>query len=322
MTTDVTMTADVTTTFNETMKVHLIDGTYELFRQHFGAARRPGSSGREPSDNPFAASIGVVASTLAVISDAISDAGAVWLGVATDHEIRSFRNDLWDGYKTGEETPPELLSQIPMMKETLEALGVTVWPMVEFEADDAMASAAEVAALNPAVTKVILITPDKDLAQCVRDDRVVLFDRRKGEYTDHDGVIEKFGVRPSSIPDYLGLVGDSSDGFPGLPGWGAKSAAAVLARYHHLEAVPDLVEDWDVPGVRGAARLAETLRNNRPLADLFRHIATVVRTVDVGEVAEWRWTGPTADLREIMEDLGAPELADRAERLASLLAAD
>jgi 5'-3' exonuclease len=304
------------------MKVHLIDGTYELFRQHFGAARRPGSSGREPSENPFAASIGVITSTLAVINDAISEAGAVWLGVATDHEIRSFRNDLWAGYKTGDDTPPELLTQIPMMKETLEALGVTVWPMVEFEADDAMASAAEVAANDPAVTKVIMITPDKDLAQCVREERVVLYDRRKGEYTGHEGVIQKFGVSPSSIPDYLGLVGDSSDGFPGLAGWGAKSAAAVLARYHHLEAIPDQVEDWDVPGLRGAARLADTLREQRSLAELFRQIATVVRTVNVGQVAQWKWAGPTADLREIMTELGAPELADRAEKLAARLNAD
>jgi 5'-3' exonuclease len=307
---------------DDAMKVHLIDGTYELFRQHFGAARRPGSSGRAPSDHPFAASIGVVTSTLAVISDAISESGSVWLGVATDHEIRSFRNDLWAGYKTGEDTPLELLTQIPMMKETLEALGVTVWPMVEFEADDAMASAAEVAALDPGVTKVVMITPDKDLAQCVREERVVLYDRRKGEYTGHDGVLQKFGVLPSSIPDYLGLVGDSSDGFPGLPGWGAKSAAAVLARYHHLEAIPEAVEDWDVPGLRGAARLAETLRDNRPLAELFRQIATVVRTVDVGQVTQWRWSGPTTDLREIMDHLGAPELADRAERLAARLTAD
>jgi 5'-3' exonuclease len=300
------------------MKVHLIDGTYELFRQHFGAARRPGSSsGREPSSNPFAATIGVVASTLAVINEAINDQKAAWVGVATDHEIRSFRNELWAGYKTGDDTPAELLTQIPMMKETLEALGVTVWPMVEFEADDAMASAAHVADQDPAVTQVILVTPDKDLAQCVVGDRVVLYDRRKGEFTDHAGVIEKFGVAPASIPDYLGLVGDSSDGFPGLAGWGAKSASAVLARYGHLEEIPDRAEDWDIPGLRGAAKLAETLRTQREGAELFRLIATVVRTVDVGQVTEWKWQGPTADLREIMTDLGAPELADRAERLAA-----
>jgi 5'-3' exonuclease len=299
------------------MKVHLIDGTYELFRQHFGAARRPGSTGREPSSNPFAATIGVVASTLAVITEAINDQGAAWVGVATDHEIRSFRNELWSGYKTGDETPVELLTQIPMMKETLEALGVTVWPMVEFEADDAMASAAQVAAQDPEVTQAILVTPDKDLAQCVIGDRVVLYDRRKGEFTDHQGVIEKFGVPPASIPDYLGLVGDSSDGFPGLSGWGAKSASAVLARYGHLEDIPNTVEDWDVPGLRSAAKLAETLQTQREAAELFRLIATVVRTVDVGKVSDWKWQGPTADLREIMTDLGAPELADRAERLAA-----
>ena len=305
------------------MKVHVVDGTYELFRQHFGAARRPGSGGgREPSSHPFAATVGVVSSTIAVISDAISASGSAWVGVATDHEIRSFRNELWAGYKTGDETPAELLAQIPMMKEALEALGVTVWPMIEFEADDAMASAAHLADQDPDVTQVILITPDKDLAQCVRADRVVLYDRRKGEFTDHDGVIEKFGVRPSSIPDYLGLVGDSSDGFPGLAGWGAKSAAAVVARYLHLEDIPDDVAQWDVPGLRGAARLADTLSSQRDLATLFRKIATVVRTVDVGHVAEWKWQGPTSDLRELMNDLGAPELADRAEKLAERLAAD
>lgn len=301
------------------MKVHLIDGTYELFRQHFGAARRPGSS-KDPAD-PFAATIGVVSSTISVLGQTLADQGAAWVGVATDHEIRSFRNDLWPGYKTGEDTPVELLTQIPMMKETLEALGVTVWPMVEFEADDAMASAAALSSRDPQVSQVVLITPDKDLAQCVEGERVVLYDRRKGEFTDHDGVIARFGVPPASIPDYLGLVGDSSDGFPGLAGWGAKSAAAVLARYHHLEAIPDQVTEWEVPGLRGAARLAETLSAERELAELFRRIATVVRTVDVGRAdtwkQDWRWRGPRAEFREIMTELGAAELADRAERLAA-----
>lgn len=306
------------------MKVHLVDGTYELFRQHFGAARRPGAS-RDGSDStgsedPFAATVGVVASTLTVISDALSATGEAIVGVATDHEIRSFRNELWAGYKTGEDTPPELLTQIPMMAEALRALGVTVWPMVEFEADDAMASAAHVAAQDAAVTQVVLITPDKDLAQCVQGDRVVLYDRRARVITDHAGVIDKFGVLPSSIPDYLGLVGDSSDGYPGLAGWGTKSAAAVLGRYRHLEAIPDAVTDWDVPGLRGAARLAETLSSQRELAELFRTVATVVRTVEVGQPADWRWTGPTAELRDLLTDLGAPELADRAERLTERLA--
>jgi 5'-3' exonuclease len=205
------------------VKVHLIDATYELFRQHFGR------TARDPGAGPYAAAVGVLTSTLELLA-----AGATHLGAASDHVIESFRNELWPGYKTSAGMPPELLAQTPVVEAALEAMGVTTWAMVEYEADDALGSAAAVAADDPRVEQVMIVTPDKDLGQCVRDRRVVLFDRRKRELIDEDGVIAKFGVPPASIPDYLGLVGDSADGFPGLPGWGAKSAAAVLARYGHL----------------------------------------------------------------------------------------
>ena len=210
------------------MKVHLIDATYELFRQHFGR------TARDPGAGPYAAAIGVLTSTLELLA-----AGATHLGAASDHVIESFRNDLWPGYKTSAGMPPELLAQTPVVEAALEAMGVTTWAMVEYEADDALGAAAAVAADDPRVEQVMIVTPDKDLGQCVRGTRVVLFDRRKRELIDEDGVVAKFGVPPASIPDYLGLVGDSADGFPGLPGWGAKSAAAVLARYGHLEDIPD-----------------------------------------------------------------------------------
>ena len=192
------------------------------------------------------------------------------MAVASDHIIESFRNDLWPGYKTSAGMPPELLAQIPLCEEALEAMGVTVWAMVEHEADDALGAAAEVADADERVDQVLIVTPDKDLGQCVRGRRVVQFDRRKRELIDHDGVVAKFGVEPASIPDYLGLVGDSADGFPGLAGWGAKSASAVLARYGHLEDIPAQPGQWDVPGLRGAEKLAATLRDNFELALLFR----------------------------------------------------
>jgi 5'-3' exonuclease len=250
------------------MKVHLIDGTYELFRQHFG----------RPDPGPYGATIGVIRSTLALVND-----GATHVAIASDHVIESFRNDLWAGYKTSEGMPPELLLQIPMMERALTEIGFTVWAEVTHEADDALAAAASLAEVDPRVTQVLICTPDKDLGQCVRGTRVVQFDRRKGEIVDEDGVRAKFGVGPASIPDWLGLVGDSADGFPGLPGWGAKSASAVLARYPHLEDIPRLGEQWQVD-VRGAAKLANTLAEQLELAKLFRHIATVVTDLDVGTV--------------------------------------
>ncbi|CAN5526455.1 hypothetical protein BH24ACT5_BH24ACT5_05920 [soil metagenome] len=286
------------------MKVHLVDGTYELFRQNFGR------SGRD-DPRPHAATIGVLASTLALVAD-----GATHVGVASDHVIESFRNDLWAGYKTSDGMPPELLEQIPLVEDALTAMGITVWAMVEHEADDALAAAAGVADADERVEQVLIVTPDKDLGQCVRGNRVVQFDRRKRELIDHDGVVAKFGVEPESIADYLGLVGDSSDGFPGLPGWGAKSASAVLARYRHLEDIPDEPGQWDVAGLRGAEKLAMTLREQRERAELFRHIATVVTDIDVGAVDDWAWAGPTPGFAAVAERLQAPELIGRAVALA------
>jgi 5'-3' exonuclease len=286
------------------MRVHLVDGTYELFRQHFGMASRHSSRG------PFDAAAGVVASTLALVED-----GATHVGVASDHTIESFRNELWAGYKTSEGMDPEILEQIPVMERALAAAGFTVWPMVDHEADDALGAAALVADRDERVEQVLIVTADKDLGQCVRGERVVQFDRRKRELIDADGVRAKFGVDPESIPDYLGLVGDTADGFPGLPGWGAKSAALVLARYGHIEDIPASAGQWDVPGLRGAAKLSATLQAQLADALLFRQIATVDTDVDVGTVDEWQWKGPTDDFAAIVDELGAPDLVAYAHRL-------
>ena len=288
------------------MKVHLVDGTYELFRQHFGQAARHEDPG------PYAATIGVLSSTLQLIHE-----GATHIGVASDHVIESFRNDLWPGYKTSEGMPPELLRQTPVLEDALVAMGVTTWAMVELEADDALGSAAAVAAADDRVEQVIICTPDKDLGQCVVGQRVVQFDRRKGEVYDAEGVQAKFGVPPTSIPDYLALVGDSADGFPGLAGWGAKSAAAVLAVYGHLEDIPPAAGQWEVPGLRGAAKLSSTLQSQLDLAVLFRRIATVECDAPVGSVDDWLWTGPTERFEEVAATIGAPALAGRARRMAS-----
>ena len=291
------------------MKVHLVDGTYELFRQHFGSAHRRDESGREPG--PYDATIGVLTSTLQLIDD-----GATHIGVASDHVIESFRNDLWHGYKTSEGMLPELLHQIPVMEDALIAMGVTTWPMVEWEADDALGAAARVADLDERVEQVLIITPDKDLGQCVKGTRVVQYDRRKREIVDEDAVREKFGVGPASIPDYLGLVGDTADGFPGLPGWGAKSSSRVLARYEHLEHIPAEASLWEVEGLRGAAKLAKALHDNNELAVLFRIIATVDLDVPVGTVDDWCWRGPTDEFSDVCVRLGVPGLAVRAAELA------
>lgn len=287
------------------MRVHLVDGTYELFRQFFGAAARHSDRHR------YAAAAGVVASTLALIED-----GATHVGIASDHVIESFRNDLWPGYKTSEGMDPEILEQIPVVERALEAAGFAVWAMIEYEADDALGAAAAVADADPRVEQVLIVTPDKDLGQCVRGDRVVQFDRRKREIIDDAGVREKFGVGPESIPDFLGLVGDAADGFPGLPGWGAKSAGLVLARYAHLEDIPAAAGQWDVAGLRGASKLSATLRAQYEEALLFRRIATIETDVDVGAVDDWRWRGPTPGFAAVAEELGAPGLTDLAQRLA------
>lgn len=296
------------------VNVHLVDGTYELFRQHFGSMNRRAESDRDPG--PFDATIGVLTSTLQLVED-----GATHVGVASDHVIESFRNELWDGYKTSEGMAPELLEQIPVMEDALVKMGVTCWAMEQWEADDALGAAAHVADDDERVEQVLIVTPDKDLGQCVKGDRVVQYDRRKREIIDEDAVRAKFGIAPESIPDYLGLVGDTADGFPGLAGWGAKSTALVLARYRHLEDIPPEASLWDVEGLRGAAKLSKTLQENMELAVLFRIIATVDRDVPVGDVDDWEWKGPTPEFDDACDRLGAPGLAKRAASLAKQRAA-
>ncbi|OFW65976.1 MAG: 5'-3' exonuclease [Actinobacteria bacterium RBG_16_68_21] len=266
------------------MRLHLLDGTYELFRSYFGAPARSGPDGRE-----IGAVHGIMASTLALLADDVTH-----LGVAFDTVIRSFRNDLYDGYKSEAGVPEELLAQFPIAEEGLESMGVTVWRMVEYEADDALASA--VARFGGGFDQVVVMSPDKDLAQCVVGDRVVGFDRRRGAFIDEAGVIDKFGVRPESIPDYLGLVGDSSDGFPGVPGWGAKSASLVLAEYHHIEQIPLDASLW-APQVRGAERLVGALRDHIADALLFRFLAVLRRDVPLPQTTadELRWRGVPRD---------------------------
>ena len=266
------------------VEVHLIDGTYELFRHYHALPSMRDSNGQE-----VAAVRGVLTSVLGMI-----EKGATHLGVATDHVIESFRNKLWADYKTGEGIEPDLWAQFPLLEEALSALGVIVWPMVEFEADDALAAAAFAAGKDPAVDRVFICTPDKDLSQCVRGNRVVQLDRRKNIIRDEAGVIAKFGVEPVSIPDYLALVGDAADGYPGLAGWGAKSASKVLARYRHIESIPESWRDWGVDVVNPFA-LSETLRRDRDRALLFRDLATLRVDIPLFEsVEELRWAGATA----------------------------
>ena len=288
------------------MQVHLVDGTYELYRQHFGQAVR------HSKPAPFSATVGVLNSTLQLLAD-----GATHVGIAMDHTIESFRNDLYDGYKTSEGMEPEILEQIPVVADALEALGFVVWRMERYEADDALASAASVACEDRTVHKVFILSPDKDLAQCVDGKRVVQMDRRNGTITDEQGVVEKFGIGPSSIPDYLGLVGDTSDGFPGLTGWGPKSASTVLAKYKTIEQIPDSAAQWSADGVtvRGAEKLATTLVANRKDAELFKILATLVRNVEVGNVSSWKWDGPRGDVESVLERCNATSVLDRLRRL-------
>lgn len=288
------------------MDVHLVDGTYELFRYHFALPSHVTAAGQE-----VGATRGVAGSMLQLLEE-----GASHVGIATDHIIPSFRNELYAGYKDGSGTEPELLSQFPLVEELLVALGFRVFPMVEYEADDALGAAAVVAAADDQVERVLICTPDKDLGQCVGG-KVFQLDRRKGFVSGVEDVREKFGVPPESIADYLGLVGDTADGFPGLPGWGAKSAATVLARYGHLEDIPRDPATWDVT-VRSAAKLGAVLQEQFEDALLFRMIATIrpeaptIETVD-----ELRWTGPRPELAEVAQRLEAPRLVDRAEKLAA-----
>jgi 5'-3' exonuclease len=291
------------------MIVHLIDGTYELYRQHFGQAVR------HSSPPPLAATRGVVTSTLQLLVG-----GATHVTVAVDHVIESFRNQMYEGYKTSDGMEVEILEQIPLMEDALRALGVPVWPMVKYEADDGLAAGALIASLDNRVDQVQMITPDKDLGQCVVGNRVVQYDRRNDLIVNETAIIEKFGVGPASIADWLGLVGDTADGFPGLPGWGAKSATSVLARYLHISDIPDDEAQWATDGVavRGAAKLAATLRAQRPMAELFKQVATVVTDVSddvpLGLVDDWEWRGPTKDLGAIAKQLNMTDLVERTER--------
>jgi 5'-3' exonuclease len=288
--------------------VHLVDGTYELFRYFMS----PAAAFDRATPEALKAVRGVVGSILGLL-----EGGATHVGVATDHVIESFRNDLWPGYKTGEGIDPLLRAQFEPLEDALRALGVVVWPMVEFEADDALATAAAMAAADARVERVLVCTPDKDLAQCVRGDRVVQLDRRARQERDETGVREKFGVLPSSIPDWLALVGDSADGYPGLPGWGPRSAAAVLARYQRLERIPKLAAEWDV-AVRGALRLATTLAEQRERALLFRTLATLRADAPIGATVDaLRWTGPRPELAAWAERFHDPTIHARAFALAA-----
>ncbi len=279
------------------MDVYLIDGTYELFRHYYAVPSLRDRAGRE-----VGAVRGVLVSLLGMMR------AGTHIGVATDHVIESFRNRLWSGYKTGDGVPSDLLAQFQLLEEMLSALGVAVWPMVEYEADDALAAAAAKAAADPRVDRVLICTPDKDLAQAVRGTRVLQMDRRRRTVRDEAGVIARFGVGPASIPDYLALVGDAADGYPGLPGWGSKSAAAVLAKFHHLESIPADAGTWSVNAVR-AGTLAATLEKQRDRALLFRDLATLRTDIALFDtVDELCWTGPSpafASLAAHLEELTA-----------------
>jgi len=292
------------------MRPYLVDGTYELFRHFYGAPRRTAG------DREVGAVVGVVGSLLRLIEQ-----GGAHLGVATDQVIESFRNQLWPGYKTGEGVDPVLWSQAGLLEEAILALGVRLWPMVEFEADDALASAAARAAVDPGVAQVVICTPDKDLCQCVQGDLVVQLDRRRSVVIDEEAVVARFGIHPRSIPDYLALVGDSADGFPGIRGWGPASASAVLARYEHLEGIPADPRRWEV-AVRRAPALSASLESQRDLAYLFRRLATLRSDLELFDsVDQLRWRGPMAGFdRFCSQELGAPALAERAQRVAQGLA--
>jgi 5'-3' exonuclease len=284
-----------------------LDGTYELFRHFFAVPKKKSPAGVET-----AATVGVLGSVLGMI-----EGGTTHIAVATDHVIESFRNDMWDGYKSSAGIEKELLDQFWPLEDALRAMGVVVWAMTDVEADDALGAGAVAAAKDPRVEQVLICTPDKDVGQVVEGTRIVQFDRRKRELRDEAGVVERFGVKPTSIPDYLGLVGDSSDGFPGLKGFGPKASATLLARYGRIEDIPDTAREWDV-ALRGADTLAATLRDNRDLALLFKDIATLRTDADLfADLDELEWHGPEASFAKVAADLGAPELAERAARLAS-----
>jgi 5'-3' exonuclease len=271
------------------LNIYLVDGTYELFRHYYALP-----SARDKGGQEVAAVRGVLASVLGMIKG-----GAAHIAVATDHVIESFRNELWPGYKTSEGVEPELLAQFPLLEQVLASAGVVVWPMVEFEADDALAAGAVAAIGDPRVEQVIICSPDKDLAQCVQGSKIVQLNRRTSVTLDEAGVVKKFGVSPKSIPDYLALVGDAADGYPGLRRWGAKSSAAVLSKFAHLELIPANHRDWKV-NVAGASTLADTLVRERDRAMLFRNLATLRTDMALfDKVDELRWNGPTADFEKL-----------------------
>jgi len=283
------------------MDAHLIDGTYELFRYFFAVPSMADANGQE---------VGAVRGVLGSVWSMI-ERGATHIGVATDHVVESFRNELYPGYKTSEGVPPELLSQFPILEEALQAMGVVVWPMVYYEADDALASAAAQAAKDDRVRQVLICTPDKDLSQCVVGTRVVQLDRRRDLLRDEAGVVAKFGVKPQSIPDYLAVVGDSADGFPGVPGWGLKTAALTLSRYPHLENIPKEWREWH-PSIKKARLLSESLFNAWNDALLFRTLATLRLDVPVFDaVDDLRWKGPRPDFEEHCRRMKLPDLHRR-----------
>jgi 5'-3' exonuclease len=288
------------------MRIHLIDGTYELFRSYFGAPDALGLDGSE-----VGATRGILRSLLSLLRED----GVSHVACAFDHVIESFRNDLFDGYKTGEGVPAELMAQFPLAERAAHALGLVVWPMVEFEADDALASAAARFAVSSDVEQILICTPDKDMAQCVSGSRVVCFDRMRRRILDEPAVAEKFGVSPASIPDWLALVGDDADGIPGVPRWGGKSASALLARYIHLEAIPDLEMQWSV-AVRGAAALAKSLREHREEAALYRRLATLRTDVPLAEgIEDLQWRGALrSELTDLCREIGDQRFIERVHR--------
>ena len=287
------------------MKIHLVDGTYELFRNHFGAPPKKAPDGRE-----VGATLGLLRSLLMLLSSP----GVTHIACAFDHVIESFRNELYPGYKTGAGVDPDLLAQFPLAEQAVSALGVVVWPMVEFEADDALGSAVARFKNEKTVEQIVICSPDKDLAQLVSGSRIVCWDRRREIVIDEAGVVEKYGVRPASIPDWLALVGDSADGYPGIPGWGAKSASAVLSRFEHIESIPEDLAAWGMSLGR-AVRLAESLAGRREEAFLYRQLATLREDVPLKEeLADLEWKGAREQLKELCQELGEEKIPQRIPR--------
>ena len=290
------------------MKIHLVDGTYELFRNYFGAPPKKAPDGRE-----VGATLGLLRSLLMLLTSP----EVTHVACAFDHVIKSFRNDLYSGYKTGEGVDPNLLAQFPLAEEAVAALGVVVWPMVEFEADDALATATARFKKNKSVEQIVICSPDKDLAQLVSGERILCWDRRRDILLDEKGVMEKFGVRPGSIPDWLALVGDSADGYPGIPGWGAKSSSAVLARFEHLESIPNDATSWKLKTITPgrAASLAESLNEHRDEALLYRKLATLCEDVPMKEkLSDLKWQGAYDELKKICHKLGDERIIERIPR--------